>query len=164
MNAETKGLGFIMQTRDVPSAARIDEQLRAEHQELESRFLHVLGKLRGADRDEVRRAWLAMESQLRGHMRAEERHLLPRFAEAHPAESQRICEEHAQIRAQLDKFGIDLDLHALSVQAAEQFIGALRQHAAREDALYYVWAESHASELERSAIHARRRERVRLRR
>lgn len=140
---------------DVQPSAHVDsirEQLEADHVRLEALFAETLRRLAQDDRDETRAAWNAFERGLEAHLDAEEKLILPAFAYAHPAEAEAIRAEHGGLRAELLRLGVDVDLHAIRLDAASDFIRRLRDHAVREDALMYRWADENLEATIRAAL------------
>lgn len=145
-----------METRQ--EALRLREAMAADHARLEGLFREVLSAMEGGDRDAVRTGWLAVEAALTSHIDFEEGCMLPAFEVGFPYEAAQIRREHRLIREALAQLGIDLDLHALRPETAEHFIARLRKHAAREDTLFYVWAEAHVQDGDRQPFIERFRE------
>lgn len=131
--------------------------LQADHQALEVTFEHVLTTLRGGDPEAVRQAWLAMEADVNAHLKAEEELILPGFEKTHASEAAHIRHDHAAIRAALEQLGVELDLHQLRMETADEFIRTLRRHAEREDVAFYRWAQEHLAESERRTVLGRLR-------
>lgn len=145
-----------METRQ--EALRLHEAMAADHARLECLFRDVLSAMTSGDRDAVRSRWLVLEAALTSHIDFEERCLMPRFEVGFPYEAAHIRQEHRLIREAVAQLGIDLDLHALRPESAEHFIARLRKHAAREDTLFYVWAEAHVPDDDRLSFIERFRE------
>lgn len=124
----------------------IREKLSADHVRLEGLFEDTLRRFALDDPDETRAAWGAFERGLATHLDAEEKLILPAFACAHPVEAAAIGGEHDKIRARLLELGIAVDLHTVRMTAARAFVRELGEHAYREDALMYRWAEKNLEE------------------
>lgn len=60
--------------------------------------------------------------------------------------------EHAAFRKTLDELGVGVDLHAVKLDVAQEFVNALRAHARREDQLLYRWAEREVGEPDQRAM------------
>jgi len=121
------------------------QQLALEHQHVDTLLSRVWLALRGDDTREVVLSWRDLESQLNAHMRYEERELLPRFAEAHPAEAAALQAEHDELRRLMADLAVETELHATRADLAERLLDRLRAHARREDALLYPWASTHVA-------------------
>ena len=104
------------------------------------------------DRAFALEAWRALERGLGAHLEAEERDMLPLLDAQAPAEAAGIRAEHAEIRRQLGEIGVGLEIHVVCEEVVERFARALRDHAAREDALLYRWAEGALDEEHKQSI------------
>jgi hemerythrin superfamily protein len=122
----------------------IHSMLSEDHRHLERLFQEIVAWAHEGEHRTLRGEWQRFERELTTHMELEEEEILPAFSHEHLAEAQAIREEHARIRAGLTELGIDLDLHCLRAERVEAFIGLLRAHAKREEALIYPWA-SHST-------------------
>ena len=119
----------------------IRDRLTADHLRLDALFDDVLKRLALNDRDETRAAWSDFEKGLLAHLEVEEKFILPRFSKDHELEASVIRREHDGFRAKLSELGVMVDLHAIRMNVANEFVKVLREHARREDALMYRWAE-----------------------
>ncbi len=117
-----------------------------DHQRLEGVFMELLESFQSGDRTKLRAIWARFDDGLRAHMAAEESYLLPYFAQADLGEATALLVEHARFRRALDELGVGLDLHLVKLDAAEELIAMLREHAHREEDLLYVWAEGRSLE------------------
>jgi len=117
------------------------DRLTADHLRLDALFDDVLKRLALDDRDETRAAWNDFEKGLLAHLEVEEKFILPKFAKDHELEASAIRREHDAFREKLAELGVMVDLHAIRVNVANDFMRALREHARREDALMYRWAQ-----------------------
>jgi hypothetical protein len=123
-----------------------------DHVEL-SRALSDLAELaRGGEAAAVRAAFVVVEAELRRHLAFEEEQLLPRFAEGYPAEAALLREEHQRIRRRLDELGIALELHSLRADMVDELTAQLRDHAQREERLFYDWSDGALRPPERHAL------------
>jgi hemerythrin-like domain-containing protein len=134
---------------DTPEGLRA--RLARDHRELENLFQELTSALRADAREDTLRLWTAFDDGLCRHMALEETHILPLLQLHHAREVSELSQEHDEIRKQLAELGVSVDLHEIPFQTVEQFIERLRQHARREDALAYRWAEANlpASQQER---------------
>jgi hemerythrin-like domain-containing protein len=117
-----------------------------DHARLAALFAKLLDAFREGDARDVRAMWARFESGLLAHFRAEERELLPAFAEVNPVEASELLAEHAVFRRLVAELGVGVDLHVVSLNVARGFVQALRAHVRREDRLFYRWAERHIEE------------------
>jgi hemerythrin-like domain-containing protein len=89
--------------------------------------------------------WMEFESGLKRHMQLEESNLFPGLQQLAPAEAAVLVREHAEIRSQLSRLHVAVELRLATGELAEEFGRLLRSHASREDALIYRWAEKHVA-------------------
>jgi len=137
------------------SADSIRDMLASDHVRLEELFRDVLRRLALDDRDETRAAWAEFERGLSAHLEVEEKMVLPPFSLAFPDEAAAIRAEHEKIRARLLDLGVSVDLHCIRMSDASDFIRELRDHARREDALMYRWADQNLEAAVRTALRHR---------
>jgi hemerythrin-like domain-containing protein len=125
---------------DTPEGLRA--LLARDHRELDSLFQELTSALRADARDDTLRLWTAFDEGLCRHMALEELHILPLLQKHDVREVADPSREHDEIHKQLAELGVGVDLHDIPVQTIQEFIQRLRQHAQREDALAYRWAEA----------------------
>lgn len=77
------------------------------------------------------------------HMSAEEEEILPAYEKTMPADASRILATHDELRRQLMRLAIDVELHAVRAHQLERLIATLREHARQEDLYMYAWAQIH---------------------
>jgi hypothetical protein len=99
----------------------------------------------GNDPIELRAGWTAFERELLLHLELEEAEILPGFARHDPTGARAILADHAEIRSALLEMGLNLDLHLLRAEVVEDFVKRLKDHARREEAALYPWAERHVA-------------------
>jgi hemerythrin-like domain-containing protein len=121
----------------------ITQALPEHHRRLERIFDALVAQAYEGDPIALRSEWDGFERELLRHMELEEKELLPTFAREQRAGADRLRAEHAQIRAALIEMAISLDLHALRADAVRDFVALLKEHARREDRLFYPWAHQH---------------------
>jgi hemerythrin len=134
--------------------------LRFDHERLEASFLDLVDEFHEGDRDDLRAMWARFETRLLAHFGAEERYLLPLFAKVDPGEAAALLAEHDRFRRKLEELGVGVDLHVVRLDVAEELVTGLREHAAREDRLFYRWAESHVDRARRTLVERRLRGRA----
>lgn len=117
--------------------------LKSDHRRLEESFEELVAAFRTGDREEAATLWDAFESSLEEHMRLEEQHILPEFAKVDGSEASALVREHKTIRGALSELAVGVDLHCTTADTVERFARMLRDHARREEALMYRWAEAH---------------------
>lgn len=111
------------------------------HARLEMQFERLLDAMAAGSPD-ARELWTELDHGLLAHMEAEERYVLPAFANVDASAARELLADHAEIRAQLLELGVAMDLHRLRFETSQEFIRILRSHAAREDNLLYRWADT----------------------
>jgi hypothetical protein len=120
------------------------------------RLDRLLVPLRAASAPEARLdlapLWAEFESGLKRHLQLEESYLFPGLQQLAPAEAAVLVREHAEIRAQLSRVGIAVELRLATGELAGEFGRLLGIHAAREDALIYRWSEMHLAGPTRGAL------------
>jgi Hemerythrin HHE cation binding domain len=137
--------------RDPAQRRNLRILLVRDHERLERLFVKLLDEFREGDPDDLRATWTHFETGLFAHLAAEERYLMPLFARVEPDEAAALLAEHGSFRKMLNDLGVGVDLHAVRLDVAEEFVESLRSHAHREDQLLYRWAER---ELEQSGQEA----------
>jgi hemerythrin-like domain-containing protein len=120
----------------------IQRSMREDHARLERVFEAVLAAFQADARAELSELWARFESGLRRHFELEEQLMLPRFKSSQPLEAAQLALEHVAILKKLEQLGINVDLHLTRADVVADFIATIRAHAAREDALMYVWANT----------------------
>lgn len=137
---------------DTPEDLRA--QLARDHRELELLFEELTSALRADARDDTLRLWAAFDDGLSRHMALEEKYILPQLEQHDAREVAALSREHEQICMLLAELGVGVDLHEVPVQTIKDFIQRLREHAQREDALAYRWAEANLRASEKQRIGA----------
>jgi len=122
---------------------------------LERLFEEVDIAFRADAHEEVHRLWREFDKGLRAHLDLEEQFILPEFMKFDPDNARTLAHEHDQIRSQLNEFAISIDLHLARSEAVSNFIELLRNHAKREDALMYRWAQENLHEQAKTTIRSR---------
>jgi hypothetical protein len=83
----------------------------------------------------------AFEKAVLEHLAAEEDELLDAYATYDQSDAITIRERHADLRRQLDKIGIEVELHSVRATALRTLIETLQMHARDEDRGMYPWAQ-----------------------
>lgn len=120
----------------------IRDRLSSEHDRLQGCLQQLLYAAEGATEPTVVEVWADFESTLLGHLEAEERHLFPRFEDAHPREIDELRSSHARIRELVSALGVRVELHELRLEDVGRLAVELHEHAEQEDAGLYRWAET----------------------
>lgn len=128
-----------------------------EHARLEKLLNQLAAAFQGGDRDECAALWNRFDSGLEAHVALEEELILPEFAKADAAEAAALEREHVAIRSALGELGIGVDLHCTSADAVERLRCMLEDHAKREEALMYRWAQANLRPRARASTQARLR-------
>ena len=126
---------------------RIDEHdffifMQASHHSLAGLARELLAAVRADDRDAMHALWCRFESQLLGHLEAEERYVLPAFGRIEPDAARGLIRQHGVLREQILETGIAIELHHVRLETIEQLLAALLEHARREEGLLYRWAST----------------------
>jgi len=116
--------------------------LLLEHERLDGRMHDLARMVDAGDAAAVVPTFRAFERTLLEHLAYEEKELLPAFADLDAREADGIRAEHAAIRARVDELGMRAELHTLRASDVHALIAALRDHAAREEAVFYGWVET----------------------
>lgn len=122
--------------------ARIYDVLCADHQDLDRIFDRLLAEVRARDDAAADQTWSDFERELRNHMDAEERYILPRLDDTAPNDASHIRAEHDKVRHLLDEMGVSLELHVLPEEKVEALVALLRAHAKHEESSLYPFADS----------------------
>jgi hemerythrin-like domain-containing protein len=123
-----------------------------DHERLEELMNEVLDSFEENDWPTVADAWTRFDADLRAHLDAEERYLVPSLLRADEPVARGILEDHRQFRRRLLELGAGIDLHIVRLGAAKEFVDALRAHAQREDEKLYRFADEHVDEFERRSL------------
>jgi iron-sulfur cluster repair protein YtfE (RIC family) len=115
--------------------------LRAEHAHLDERFVELCDRARIGTWHEVDELWPDFVADLEGHLAYEESELFPAFEQTPegPDRTAELRHEHALIRALVEKVGVDVQLHVVRADTIDRLVAALRDHAAREERVFYPW-------------------------
>lgn len=117
------------------------QRFHEDHVRLSGIFQDLLNAVDSDDSPTIQRSWSTFERGILTHLDAEEELMLPRLQKQHAGEVARILREHERIRDLVDAVGIQTELHLLRKDTAEDLVNLLREHAAREDATIYKWAD-----------------------
>jgi hemerythrin-like domain-containing protein len=135
--------------------AGVRQLLTEDHERLDRLFEDLLTALGADAREDAARLWAELDAGLSRHMQLEEELVFPALREHDAREAAELLGEHGQIRCQLSELGVGLDLHQTRVEAVREFVELLREHARREDALAYRWAERELPEPVRHTLRDR---------
>ena len=83
----------------------------------------------------------SFERSVLEHLKAEEDAILPAYAEHAPADAELIRATHDDLRQQLFRIGLDVELHSIRAESLDRLVATLRAHAAHEDREMYPWAQ-----------------------
>jgi hemerythrin-like domain-containing protein len=138
---------------DAPRASLRDAMLH-DHRRIERLFQSLLRAFQD-DADEAATLWTQLDAALERHFQMEERELFPELARTHPAATQALVAEHAEMRRELLVLGVGVDLHMTRFDMVQQLVRKLQAHAVREDDVLYRWADEHLTEHKRVTLRAR---------
>jgi hemerythrin len=128
------------------SADDLRSLLRRDHERLERLFNDLLCAFEADARADIPRLWNEFDRELRTHLTIEEEQLMPRFLDFNAPEALALLREHDSIRDRLLRLGVGVDLHLTRLNQVDDFVRELREHAKREDALFYRWSEEHVED------------------
>jgi hypothetical protein len=128
--------------------------LAEHHRNLEQAGLLLRAGACADDPLELIARYRNLEHAVLAHMEAEEE-ILPAYAVADPEDAAMIRTWHEDLRRQLYKIGVDVELHRVRLEAIDQLVKALQVHAAHEDRGMYVWAQASLPAQHQRAILAR---------
>jgi hypothetical protein len=129
------------------------EMLRRDDDLLAKAFEALFARLADDDgRGSLRDAWNELDDELRARFRVEEELLLPVLELVLHNEATRLCDEHHQLLEELDRLGVDIDLHQLESTRVQAFLRLLRQHALSEQTLLHPWADERLSHQRKSDL------------
>jgi hypothetical protein len=120
-------------------------RLAEEHAALDAMFEHVRTRAAKGDWWECDVMWRDFCNAVEDHFRFEERELWPPFLAEMPsrqAELDGLAAQHEDIRASLDRIGIEIELKHVDRPAIERLIEQLRAHVQHEHELFYPWASA----------------------
>ena len=103
------------------------------HRELDTLAKRALAIVEEGDWNDVRKLIAEIEAKLTAHMEEEERTVIPRYAEDHPAEAAALLADHADFRRRFAELGIAGDLHLVRLERVRELAEALKAHARREN-------------------------------
>lgn len=125
------------------------------HEQLREQVVRLLDAMQANAQADVATLWNEFEHKLLDHMEAEERFVLPAFAQVDHGEATALLRDHGLIRENLLELGIAVDLHSIRFERSQAFIELLLRHAAREEHLLYRWADDALSSSAVRAVKAR---------
>ena len=117
--------------------------LADHHRGIEKAYLAMLSATYADDSRDLVREFRCFESAVLEHVAAEEEVILPFYELFDAADAALIRADHARIREELTRAGIETDLHAMRVERMKGLVEALRAHSAHEDSVMYPWAQVH---------------------
>lgn len=139
----------VMQTSETPTgldagAANGPRLLLAEHHRaLEEAASELLATTYADEPRALSAEYRVFEREVLDHLAAEELVILPGYQAAAPGDAAEIRADHAAIRQQLFRVGLEIDLHLIRAHTVEALLAQLREHAQHEDAAMYPWAQVH---------------------
>ncbi|MFO0576252.1 MAG: hemerythrin domain-containing protein [Polyangia bacterium] len=127
-------------------------QLSADHEQLERWFTELSMRAGTGEPRECDALWSEFTRQLEAHLAFEEQEVFPAYERKGPAEAARVQAlrgEHAEIRRQADRLGLDLQLHLARADLIDRFLNSLREHAWNERMSIYPWLADAAAQTAR---------------
>ena len=117
--------------------------LGEHHRALEEAASELLARTYADEPRGLASEYRVFEREVLDHLAAEELVILPGYQAASPSDAAEIRAEHAAIRQQLFRVGLEIDLHLIRAHTVERLLAQLRAHARREDVAMYPWAQLH---------------------
>jgi hypothetical protein len=142
-----------------PIAMRIGPE---HHVELEAACEDLRSCVRADDARGLITRFRSFEHAVLAHLQAEEVEVLPAYARAACADAAAIRAAHEEVRRQLFRIGIEVELHCARAESLERLVDTLRSHAAHEDRGMYPWAREHLALQTRAELFARMARSLRL--
>ena len=115
--------------------------LAEHHRALEEAGSELLARTYADEPRALSQEYRVFEREVLDHLAAEELVILPGYEVASPREAAAIRADHAAIRQQLFRVGLEIDLHLIRAHTIETLLAQLREHAAHEDVSMYPWAQ-----------------------
>lgn len=115
--------------------------LEADHVYVDELLSAVLAAARANDVPALLATWNAFERHVLVHLNEEEMFILPLVVGENTPQAEWLRAEHNAIRHQVGDTGLAIDLHTVRADRIEQLAVHLREHAQREQAWLYPWAE-----------------------
>ena len=130
--------------------------LQDHHDALQAACRDLMADVYNDDTFSLTNRYRRFERAVLEHIDVEERELLPGFTKYSRLDARMIRLQHAEIRDQLYRLGIDLELHRARAERFAALIDALKRHVELEETTLYPWARENLS------VHAKREQFVRL--
>jgi len=102
---------------------------------------------------DLRAKWVKFEEGLTNHFAAEETFLFPLLRQVNPSEAAALTTEHNRLRNLLGEIGTGVNLSQSPL--AQRFFSELAQHAYRENAVFYPWANSNTPDQSLNLLRSR---------
>jgi len=118
-----------------------DNLLRNHHDEIASRCAELRSSAFADDPRDVILRYRNLERAVLEHMEAEEQTILPAYERLFPEDARAILATHDELRRQLYRLGIDVELHAIRLESIDQLLATLSAHVVQEDRAMYPWAQ-----------------------
>jgi hemerythrin superfamily protein len=118
------------------------EELRHDHELLHRRGADLVLRAESGDWHECDEIWDEFCRILDDHMSEEEAHVLPGYSqggEREAAIARAITQDHAAIRAEMDRLGVAIQVHAVRAEDIRELVAHLDEHAQREEPSLYSW-------------------------
>ena len=130
----------------VREAARVHSRgdLRAEHARLDKIYQSLVDSFGGGEWTDVQAEWAVFEPAVRAHMAFEERVFFRRFCVAYPAfpvDAEVLELQHGELRKELDRFAVAIELHSVVQRDVAELIAMIRRHAVHEEEVFCRWLD-----------------------
>lgn len=128
-------------SRNLPSG-QVSDTLAEHHREIERACLEIMSAGLADDPRDLTLRWRVIERELLAHMATEEDLLLPAYQHADPENAQWLRDDHAALRKRALELAVSIQLHSVRIEQLQEFVDALKAHAAREERTLYPWAQA----------------------
>lgn len=124
----------------------IRDHLLADRSRQESALEQFLSAFEENGREDVARSWTEVASVVLAQLEGEETNVLPALLSVSQRDARVMMGEHNHLRARMAELGTAIDLRAVRLESARDFVEELRAHGRSENRLLLRWAEEHLDE------------------
>lgn len=128
-------------TTDSAPERQLPRALLADHAEIDRLLRRLHDAAEANAQADLDRTWGELERVMLDHLAEEELYLFPALSAEHPREHAELVRDHARFRDLLAELGIAVELHGMRLETIDDLSDAVREHARREDAFLYPWAQ-----------------------
>lgn len=113
----------------------------SHHARLDALLVRLHDEAEAGVRPALERTWAELEREMLAHLEEEELYLFPALAAENAAEQAALAADHARFRTLLAEIGVAVELHAIRLETIDELARSIREHAERENAFLYPWAQ-----------------------